>query len=134
MASIRLHPEHGVNPSLDLCFWCGEAHGVALLGYNKNKEAPRSIVTSYEPCNKCQGDWAQGVALICVTNHPNTENQPPIQEGLYPTGQMVVITEDAVGRIFEADMYMALFDKRKGFIDKQAFDTLFGEILNKQEG
>jgi hypothetical protein len=36
--SIRLSEKHGVNPSLMLCFYCGEASGVALLGRLKGDQ------------------------------------------------------------------------------------------------
>lgn len=29
---IVLHPEHGLNPSIELCIVCGEEMGIALLG------------------------------------------------------------------------------------------------------
>lgn len=33
---IVLHPEHGLNPSIELCIVCGEEMGIALLGNNIN--------------------------------------------------------------------------------------------------
>ena len=30
---IKLSPKHGLNPSMDLCFWCGEPKGVILCGH-----------------------------------------------------------------------------------------------------
>ena len=32
---IVLHPEHGLNPSIELCIVCGEEMGIALLGNSK---------------------------------------------------------------------------------------------------
>ena len=29
---ITLHPEHGLNPSIEVCMICGEEMGIALLG------------------------------------------------------------------------------------------------------
>lgn len=31
---ITLHPEHGLNPSIEVCMICGEEMGIALLGNN----------------------------------------------------------------------------------------------------
>ena len=31
---ITLHPEHGLNPSIEVCMICGEDMGIALLGNN----------------------------------------------------------------------------------------------------
>lgn len=94
--SITLHPEHGVNPSLMLCFWCGEASGVALLGRNKGKQAPRQAVFDYEPCQKCKDLWATGIALIEVQRTPVADNQRAMQEGVYPTGSYLVVTREWV--------------------------------------
>ena len=51
---IRLSEKHGVNPSVMLCFLCGESYGVALLGKHKDEhshdaEAPREGVYEMEP-------------------------------------------------------------------------------------
>lgn len=37
---IVLHPEHGLNPSIELCIVCGEEMGIALLGNNIKGQAP----------------------------------------------------------------------------------------------
>ena len=38
--SITLHPEHGLNPSIEVCMICGEEMGIALLGNNIKGQAP----------------------------------------------------------------------------------------------
>lgn len=40
---IKLHPEHGLNPSIEVCMICGEEMGIALLGNNINGQAPHHI-------------------------------------------------------------------------------------------
>ena len=83
---IRLSQKHGVNPSLDTCFFCGEPKGIALFGKLKgDAEAPRSVLLNYEPCEKCKAVMAQGTTVISVsiTNNGNI----PIQDNLYPTAQ-----------------------------------------------
>ena len=33
-AGIKLSPKHGLNPTIPVCFWCGEERNeVALLGH-----------------------------------------------------------------------------------------------------
>ena len=77
MTDIKLSPNHGVNPSLDMCFWCGESKGILLLGQLENDvEAPREMLTSYEPCDKCAELFTQGVHIIEVTTNDN--DIPPI--------------------------------------------------------
>ncbi len=121
MGSIRLHPEYGVNPSLDMCFWCGEAMGVALLGYNKGKEAPRHVVSGFTPCQKCQDQMAQGITLIEARPTDPTSTIPEIQEGVQPTGRWVVMTEEAVQRIFSPEMAETLLRTRKAFMENAMF-------------
>lgn len=41
---IVLHPEHGLNPSIELCIVCGEEMGIALLGNNIKLGQEHSIV------------------------------------------------------------------------------------------
>lgn len=89
--SLRVSQKHGVNPSVDHCFWCGADIGVALLGQLPNDaQAPRDICTSYDPCLDCQSKMALGVTVVEVD--PATK---------HPTGKWCVITEEAARRLFE---------------------------------
>lgn len=94
--SIPLSPKHGVNPSLEICFFCGEAKGIALLGkLPKDEQAPKHIILNYTPCPKCQEQWDKGVPVIAVSTTPNNINQIPITEAnnkpVYPTGQWCIV-------------------------------------------
>ena len=53
---IRLSDRHGVNPTLCMCFWCGEDTGdLALLGRMKGDvEAPQKAIVNYDPCPDCK--------------------------------------------------------------------------------
>lgn len=52
---ILLSEKHGVNPSIDCCFYCGKEVGIALLGkLPDDAEAPRTVCTSIEPCDECK--------------------------------------------------------------------------------
>ena len=96
--------KHGLNPSLDICFWCGEPKGVALCGMLKgDEEAPKNMVTSLEPCDKCKEKFKLGVHIIEVTDDGSrfgdnkafafgdTEGKPH-----WPTGRHVVIRPEAM--------------------------------------
>lgn len=99
--SIRLHPEHGVNPTVVVCFWCGKETGeLALCGYNGGKEAARESVIGYEPCQTCQAGMNQGFTIIEAKDTPKDKGQPQMFEGVYPTGRFVVITKEAAQRAF----------------------------------
>lgn len=123
--SISLHPEHGVNPSLGVCFWCGGDDGtILLLGRNKGKEAPHRICPGYDPCDECKKNWDRGILLIEATNDPQDDDRREIQSGVYPTGSWAVMTEDAVRRLFGGDSLKSAIEHRKLFIDIKAWDVL----------
>lgn len=106
MSNIRLSKKHGVNPTLGVCFFCGEDSGeIALLGKLKGDvEAPRRMVLNYNPCDKCKEHMSQGVTLIeCTTSNPN--NLPAISKTevdtpVHPTGRWSVIKKEAAERLF----------------------------------
>lgn len=86
---IQLSKEHGLNPSVMLCFFCHEPKGINLLGrlspkgrerafgheasklasYNDvddDAAAPRQAVYDREPCDKCKEYMQLGIILISV--------------------------------------------------------------------
>lgn len=65
MSHIVLSPQHGVNPSLELCFWCQKERGLVLFGRLKGDvEAPRKVTINKEPCDECKGHMEKGIVLI----------------------------------------------------------------------
>ena len=106
--SIPLSPKHGLNPTLAVCFWCGEETGeIALMGRiggAKDEAAPKHTVISYEPCAKCKGKWAQGFTMLEATRVPNSVTSVPMQDGVYPTGRLAVITPQSAKRMFDNDV------------------------------
>lgn len=106
MASIKLSPAHGVNPSLPVCFWCGEDKGdILLLGKLKgDAEAPMRAVCDLDPCEKCAQQWNKAVVIFETTYDPSVSNSMPISkddkgEWIYPTGGLIGITADAANRL-----------------------------------
>ena len=95
--SIRLHKEHGLNPTLSICIICKEETGeIALLGAGYKGEAPKHLVTSVIPCDKCKEKYLKtGVMLAEVEIKYNT-----IKRELQPTGNLAVITDEAFKRLF----------------------------------
>ncbi len=107
---IKLSPKHGVNPALDVCFWCGQERGVALFGKidKKDSEAPKRVVTSYEPCDKCKELFSRGIHVIGCVSTPSLTGMPPIgrdEDGnpVYPDGSFAVVTEDSIRSIINDD-------------------------------
>jgi hypothetical protein len=85
---LKLSPQHGVNPALSTCFWCGADDGsILLMGRLPNDEpAPTKVCASYEPCPTCQSHMDLGITLM--------EADPTTNR---PTGRWMVIKPEAVG-------------------------------------
>ena len=119
--SIKISPKHGLNPTIPVCFWCGkQKNEIALMGRMKDDiEAPKNMVLDYVPCEECQNHMAMGVAVLEASDHPNTEGQPPIQKGVYPTSRFVVVTTECADRVFSA--YAPWSEGKKVFVDSDVF-------------
>lgn len=126
--SIRLSPKYGVNPTIPVCFWCGEPKNeIALLGHigdgrkHEDFEAPGYSVINYEPCDKCRAQMVQGFTVMEATTKPNRVSSVEIQKGVYPTGRYVVLKNKAAERIF-GDLIKG---NRKAFLPVEAFSEMF---------
>ena len=121
MSGIKISPKYGVNPTIPVCFWCGkQKNEIALMGHMKGGiEAPKNMVLDYVPCEECQSHMAMGVAVLEASDHPNTEGQPPMQNGVYPTSRFVVVTTECADRVFSA--YAPWSEGKKVFVDSDVF-------------
>lgn len=121
MSGIKISPKHGLNPTIPVCFWCGkQKNEIALMGRMKDDiEAPKNMVLDYVPCEECQSHMAMGVAVLEASDHPNTEGQPPMQKGVYPTSRFVVVTTECADRVFNA--YAPWSEGKKVFVDSDVF-------------
>ena len=103
MSGIRLDPEHGVNPTLVVCWWCGKETGdLALLGRlaqtarreigegRDGGRAPKRTCLDREPCDNCKACMTRGVTLIEATGD---EHDPE------PTGRWWVLTDQGWARL-----------------------------------
>lgn len=125
---MNLHPKHGFNPAIQNCFWCGESKGVLLLGAAIKDEAPREMVTDYEPCDKCAESFKQGILVVEASETPLQANQPILDQG-YPTGSYWVVTSDWVKRSFKPDIAETIIKANKMMISKEFADMLgFHEV------
>ena len=123
-SDIRLSKKYGVNPSIPICFWCGqEKNEIALLGHigdgrkGEDLEAPRNVLLDYEPCDGCQKNMALGVTVMEAGISPIFKNQPEFQPGPYPTGKWIVLKKEAADRIFGDE----LKGHNKIFVDSETF-------------
>lgn len=125
---IRLSKKHGANPTIAICAWCNEPTGeVVLVGQLPgDAEAPKEMIVSYEPCDKCREKWEQGVACIEVDTVPVNATQPPIRDNLYPTGRVVVAQSDRLSEILEREFN----NGERAIVDVGAFQQIFGHIFS----
>lgn len=138
--SVTLSPRYGVNPTIPVCFWCGEERNeVALMGRISRKkevrnawggtsnvvesdiEAPRNMVLDYEPCDECRKYMDMGFTVMEATTAPNSATNVEIQSGVYPTGRYAVLKMDAAVRIFQG----IDTSKKKAFVDDAVFKQMF---------
>lgn len=123
---IRLHPEHGLNPTIPVCIICGEDKGlIAFLGANYKGEAPRKMIMDIEPCDKCKEKYLNtGVAIF--------EADPDGRGNPIPTGNFIVIRDEVYEQIFQdkvpgpkiALMSSAEFDQfQKQFMEVESDDS-----------
>lgn len=97
MSKLQISPKWGLNPTVRICWWCGEDNGVALLGRmnESDDEAPERSVVDYDACPKCEAHQTSGI-LIVETSPDPVAGQP---EGFflpgttdYPTGRWAVVS------------------------------------------
>ena len=137
--SIRLHPKYGVNPTIPVCFWCGqEFNEVAMLGNAYKAEAPIRMVLNYNPCAKCAAGMATGITCIEVDD-AKTLNRPGFTEDgafaqIAPTGAYMVVKEESLDKMpFNKEHIDAMRAGRKAFIERAVFQSLFAEFLKGKE-
>ena len=139
--SIRLSPKHGLNPTLPICFFCGEEKGeIALMGYmNPDKkrgkyaedvEAPKHMILDYEPCDKCKEAMSKGITMIGVSKSA-PDGRPQIAHGMYPTGAWCVVSEDFIRRtISDSELAEDIIKKGKTIADNEIVMGLINQSKN----
>jgi hypothetical protein len=112
--SIRLHKEHGLNPTIPTCFICGkEKNEVVLLGAAFKEQAPMHMVLDKSPCDQCKEYMKLGVILISVKD--GSDHEDP-----YRTGGWVVVKKEAARRMFGE----SLGKSRMAFLEDTAWDKI----------
>ncbi len=74
---------------IDICFWCNRP--------KNDGDEGKSEFFDYDPCDNCNEVWDKGVLVIQVVDKYN--NNPPIIEGLFPTGIWAVVKMDDVKKV-----------------------------------
>lgn len=117
--SIPVSPEHGLNPTMAVCFWCGEHRGdIGLLGQidDEDSEAPREAVLDYEPCDECKEEMSLGITIAECT------------EPGKPTGRWVVVSERFLENVTDEQQRETIRKERKVQVSPDAFEQLIGGV------
>lgn len=126
---IPLSPKHGLNPTMPICFFCGEEKGeIAILGKidKADSEAPKHMILDYVPCKKCQEKMDLGVTLIGVTETA-PDSRPPIGNNMYPTGRWAVLNPEVAKDFFIPEVLDDVMKKKKCLIDDEVLQNMQGE-------
>lgn len=116
---IKISPKHGLNPSLDLCLFCGESKGVAILGRLKDDaEAPRQAIFDHDPCNKCR-ELMETMILLVKVDHRSDPRNPTFM------GHTAGVTEDFVRRVLQPESTVdAVLARRAAFVTDDVWKVL----------
>lgn len=127
--SIRVDPKHGVNPSVEQCFYCLGDKGLILWGELTPEQrkalgtadgaAPRTICINKEPCTECEAHMARGIILISAADESMGSQNP------HRTGSWVVVTEDAIKRMInDKELCDHVLNRRMAFVPDQVWDMV----------
>ena len=94
---IMLHPKFGLNPTMPVCFYCGEERGeIALLGARYRGEAPKNMVIDIEPCDECKKKYANYTLLVEVRQEWDVRAYHKRQKGPVPTGRWAAVRKECL--------------------------------------
>ena len=134
--AIRLHPKHGVNPTMAACIICGEGTGeIVLLGAAYKGEAPRYMIISPEPCEKCRKQYLEkGTLLYAIKEVSEFDRYNGIRRG---TGEQevhgIVVLADSA---FERILGVPCPERKIGRVEPEIIDELVeaNKAAKKGEG
>lgn len=117
--SVRLHREHGLNPTIPICIFCGEDRNeLVLLSAAYKDEAPRHMVMDLKPCDKCEEMLKTHIAFIEVDGDGK------------PTTRVVSVKEEVVNSIIKGEELLKdMRKKRMCYVPREDFDQMFGHVL-----
>lgn len=127
---IRLHPKYGVNPSIEQaqCPVCGkifDTGNILMFGYNRGKEAPRTLLNKIELCNKDQELYEEGyIALVAVdeSKSDKLENGNLKPQSAWRTGKLAHMKKELFNDFFK-DMNLK-GDEKLIYVDDKLIDAL----------
>lgn len=106
---MKISENHGLNPSINVCFFCGKDKELMLFGRLKGDvKAPTRVVADYKPCKECADKMRHGATIIEVTRE--SRGVKPIAKDCWPTGRWCVISKDAAQKLFKKDVSTLLLE------------------------
>lgn len=102
------------------CYFCGEDKNELIMNTRLTEKCAEQIkeahgkVINTEPCDKCKELMKQGVMLIKVR-----DDDPE-----YRLGNICVVKDEAIRRIFPEDDAIHLLEMRAGFIAETLWDRI----------
>lgn len=104
--SISLHPEYGVNPTVEACFICGEDTGnLLLLGNNRGKKAEMRTFTG-QICQKCQAALDKGAVIFIEVEDGQRGKKDPRR-----TGFVIGVKREAIEGLVDPDQKVAYVEQ-----------------------
>lgn len=118
--SIRPSPKYGLNPSLSVCFYCGDVKEIIIPGQLPGDvEAPHKAAWDKEPCDRCKRWMRKGVMLI-ETPDGQEDSQTPSR-----TGQIAVVRDEAIPKMINSkDLADQILRQRVAFLPVSVWDAL----------
>lgn len=118
---IQFSEKHGLNPSIEQCYFCMEDIGLVLFGkiMKEDPKAPTKICLDRKPCSRCREVMDLGVILISVDEEKTEDPDNP-----WRTGGWIVVTDAFIKRVFLQEFTEVALEKRAAFISDHLWDQL----------
>lgn len=93
---LKLHHEHGLNPSVGCCFACGKDTSVVLFGDGLKDRAPHRVFDGL--CQECEDVVTSKDGVLCIEVEEDKKSHP--EQKPTRTGRMFGVRREAFERVF----------------------------------
>ena len=138
---IKLSPKYGLNPTMTVCYWCGEpTNDIAFLGQidKEDSQAPKYALLNYDFCEKCKKKTKTRITIIGIDKYRFCENQPPITQingvDYYPYKAFIVVNKKFINKYIEDEtLRKNVLEHKKMYLEIGAFFELLRTIENEEK-
>jgi len=149
---IEINEEFGVNPTMSMCFFCGEEKGELVLfgaegfkklnektGIYESAQAPMKMVVDATPCQKCQEKWSIGITFLEMTeieviSEMKRGKPTKFEKQMVPTGRLSVITEEAaIHMLSKSEEKDEVLKRRIALMTVEDYEKIFGNVESDSE-